>query len=61
MNDKFISVFEETLATNRGGEARNILITDHCQEFRDHAICELRDWALKNEINLVELDEKDDS
>ena len=61
MNDKFISVFEETLATNRGGEVRNVLITDNCQEFRDHAICELRDWALKNEINLVELDEKDDS
>ena len=61
MNDKFISVFEGTLATNRGGEARNILITDNCHEFRDHAICELRDWALKNEINLVELDEKDDS
>ena len=61
MKDKFITAFETVLATNRNGEVRNILITDNNSEFLDDALYQLRYWCVKNSINLVEIDEKDDS
>ena len=61
MNIRFGSVFDEILATNKCGEVRNLLITDSNAEFLDDALYALRMWAEKNRINLVELDERDDS
>ena len=61
MKERFIKAFEDTLAANRGGEVKNLLITDNDYEFLDDALYALRFWAVKNCINLVELDEKADS
>lgn len=61
MNEKFEFVFNNILATNESGELRNLLITDGNAEFLDDALYSLRSWALKNSVNLVELDEKDNS
>ena len=61
MNERFVNAFEDTLAENRNGEVRNLLITDEDVEFLDDALYALRSWAVKNKINLVELDERDSS
>ena len=61
MKEQFVNVFEKILAANQGGEVRNLLITDDCAEFLDEALYALRYWSVKNSINLVELDERDDS
>ena len=61
MKDKFTTAFEAVLAANRGGEVRNLLITDDDAEFLDEALYQLRYWCVGNGFNLVELDEKDDS
>ena len=61
MKDKFITAFEAVLATNKGGEVRNLLITDNDEAFLDEALYQLRYWCVINGFNLIELDEKDDS
>ena len=61
MKGRFVTAFDEILAANRGCEVRNLLITDANPEFLDDALYALRYWSLKNRINLVELDEGDDS
>ena len=61
IKEHFTNAFDEVLAANRGGEVRNLLITDNNAEFLDNALYSLRSWALKNGMNLVELDERDDS
>lgn len=61
MKERFITAFEDVLAMNRGGEVRNLLITDNNPEFLDIALCTLRKWATEKQINLVEIDEADDS
>ena len=61
IKERFTNAFEEVLAANRGGEVKNLLITNNDYEFLDDALYALRFWAVKNCINLVELDEKDDS
>ena len=61
MKQRFESAFNEILAVNKNGEVRNLLITDGNAEFLDDALYALRSWALKNSVNLVELDERDDS
>ena len=61
MNVRFVNAFEAILAENRNGEIRNLLITDNDEDFLNDALYALRSWALKNSMNLVELDERDDS
>lgn len=61
MKDKFKTAFESAIAANRGGELRNLLITDDDAEFLDEALYQLRSWCVRNDFNLVELDEKDSS
>lgn len=61
MANRFELAFNDMLAENANGEVRNILITDGNAEFLDDALYALRSWALKNSMNLVELDERDDS
>ena len=61
MKERCITAFEDVLAMNRGGEVRNLLITDNNPEFLEDALYSLRKWALFSNINLVEIDEKDDS
>ena len=61
IKEKFTAAFEEVLAANRGGEVKNLLITDNNPDFLDDALYALRSWAFKNGMNLVELDERDDS
>ncbi len=61
MREKFVTVFDEILATNRDGKIRNLLITDDNDEFLDGAVCTLRSWAVENNMNLIELDERDSS
>lgn len=61
MKERFMSAFEEVLAANKGGEVKNLLITDGNSGFLDDALYTLRSWALVNRIHLVELDENDDS
>lgn len=61
MKERFVNVFEKTLAANRGGEIRNILIADNSAEFLNDALYKLRRWSAENRMNLVELDERDDS
>lgn len=58
MKERFISVFEEILAVNKGGEVRNLLITDDSPEFLDDGLYTLRRWAFDRRFHLVELDEK---
>lgn len=59
MKDKFITAFEAVLATNKGGEVRNLLITDNDEAFLDEALYQLRYWCVANGFNLVEIDEKE--
>lgn len=61
MKERIELAFNEVLAANNNGDVRNLLITDGNAEFLDDALYSLRSWALKNSMNLVELDEKDDS
>ena len=61
MRERFFTAFEEVLAANKGGEVKNLLITDTSAEFRDEALYQLRRWVFDRGYNLVELDEKDDS
>ena len=61
MKERFESAFNEILAVNKNGEVRNLLITDGNTEFLDDACYTLRRWAFNKGMNLVELDEKDDS
>ena len=61
MNNKFTITFEDVFATNKSGEIRNLLITDGNTEFLDEALYSLRSWSAQNSINLVEIDERDDS
>lgn len=61
MNNKFTITFEDVFATNKNGEIRNLLITDGNTEFLDEALYSLRSWSVKNSMNLVEIDERDDS
>ena len=61
MANRFELAFNDMLVENASGEVRNLLITDGNAEFLDDALYALRRWALKNSMNLVELDEKDDS
>lgn len=60
-NERFRNTFEELVVVNRGGAVRNLLITDDNPEFLEDALYSLRKWALFSNINLVEIDEKDDS
>ena len=60
-NERLANAFEELATVNRGGTVRNLLITDDNLEFLNDALYLLRRWALRNNINLVEIDEKDDS
>ena len=59
--EKFELAFNDMLEANEKGEVRNLLITDSNAEFLDNALYALRSWAIDNGMNLVELDEKDDS
>jgi hypothetical protein len=59
--EKLEKAFEKLLAVNSGGSVRNLLITDGKQEFLNEALLTLRELVLQNNINLVEVDEKDDS
>ena len=61
MKVRFVTAFDEILAANKSGEVRNLLITDDSAEFLDDALYALRFWSVKNHINLVEIDERDDS
>lgn len=61
MKNRFVAVFEETLAANRGGEVRNLLITDDNAEFLEDALRVLRSWTFRKTIHLVEIDETDGS
>jgi hypothetical protein len=61
MRERFFTAFEEVLAANRGGEVKNLLITDGNPYFLDEALYQLRCWVLDRGYTLVELDEKDDS
>ena len=61
MKERFVTAFDEILAANKSGEVRNLLITDDSAEFLDDALYALRYWSVKNHINLVEIDERDDS
>ena len=61
MKERFVNAFEKILAANQSGEVRNLLITDDSAEFLDDALYALRFWSVKNHINLVEIDERDDS
>ena len=61
MKQRFIAMLEQTLVTNKRGEVKNLLITDDNAEFLDDALYAVRYWAVKNGINLVEIDERDDS
>ena len=60
-NERLTNAFEALAVVNRGGTVRNLLITDDNFEFLDDALYSLRRWVLHNNINLVEIDEKDDS
>jgi len=60
MRERFFTAFEEVLAANKGGEVKNLLITDESEEFLDAALYRLRCWVLDRGYNLVELDEKED-
>ena len=61
MGNRFELAFEDMLVANNSGEVRNLVITDGNAEFLDDALYALRSWALNKGVNLVELDEKDDS
>ena len=61
MNNRLVSKFEELLAANIVGEVRNLLVTDNNAEFLNEVSHELRDWSVKTNVNLIEIDEKDDS
>jgi hypothetical protein len=61
MRERFITAFEDVLAKNRDGDVRNLLITDDNPEFLSDALYELRSWAWRKHINLLEIDEADDS
>ena len=61
LKEKIEKVAGELVAINVGGTVRNLLITDDKPEFLNDALYVLREWALENGINLVEVDEKDDS
>ena len=60
-NERFTNTFEELIVVNRGGTVRNLLITDDNPVFLEDALYSLRRWTLRSNINLVEIDEKDDS
>lgn len=61
MKERFEKTFESVLLNNKNGEVRNLLITDNEPDFLNNALSVLREWSLKNSINLVEVDEKDSS
>ena len=61
MRERFFTAFDEVLAANKGGEVKNLLITDGNPYFLDEALYQLRCWVFDRGYNLVELDEKDDS
>ena len=61
MNERFDLAFNEVLVANKDGEIRNLLITDGNEEFLNDALHALNRWAIKNDVNLVELDERDSS
>ena len=61
MKEKFVTAFDTVLEANRNGEIRNLLITDNNADFLDNALCALRSWAVEKNINLIEIDERDDS
>ena len=58
---KFTTDFEDILTANRNGEVKNLLITDNNTEFLDDALYALHSWVIKNDFNIVELDERDPS
>lgn len=60
MRERFFTAFEEVLAANRGGEVKNLLITDGDSLFLDDAQYALRRWVLDKGFNLVEIDEESD-
>jgi hypothetical protein len=60
MNERFISAYEETLAANKSGEVKNLLITDGDSLFLDDAQYALRRWVLDKGFHLVEIDEESD-
>lgn len=61
MKEKIEKTAGELVAINARGTVGNLLITDDKPEFLNDALYVLREWALENGINLVEVDEKDDS
>ena len=61
MEKGFELAFEDVLAENRRGKIRNLLITDNNPDFLKDALHALRNWSVKKCINLVELDERENS
>lgn len=59
--EKIENAAENLVTANEGGCVRNLMITDDNPEFLEEALYSLRIWAFRNHINLVEIDEKDDS
>ena len=52
MRERFFTAFEEVLAANKGGEVKNLLITDGDTYFLDDALIQLHRWyADRKEIN----------
>ena len=61
MKERMVSAFDKILTENQSGEMKNLLITDNDATFLEDALHELRYWASKKSIHLVEIDERDDS
>ena len=52
MRERFFTAFEEVLAANKGGEVKNLLITDGDPYSLDDALIQLHRWyADRKEIN----------
>lgn len=57
MRERFFTAFEEVLAANKGGEVKNLLITDTSSEFiamiADHASLRAENDPLKTEVTKI--------
>lgn len=57
MRERFFTAFEEVLAANKGGEVKNLLITDGDPYSLDDALIQLHRWyADRKEIKTKEED-----
>lgn len=59
MRERLFAALESVLAANKGGEVKNLLITDGNKAFLEDALYMLRRWVLEKGYNLVEIDEKE--